>query len=612
MKKYLLLSLFAFFISNSSFSQTVENLNIYFNSDEYALDVSTKLNLQAFLDEIAIYNESSLQITGHTDQDGATGYNLELSKMRAEMVKQYFIKNGILPTDIVIRYLGESDLAKDGLDAESKRENRRVSIVAEGYEYTNVTEIVDQLVSRECIDKRIIDQNNKSNINLTKGTEVKIPVNAFCHLDGSPLKSDKVELSFKEAFEYLDMVDNRLFTQTDDQLLETGGMIHIEASQNGIPLKLKDGKQIELLFPEQEQKDGMELFTGKIDEDGIIWEETGEEITSLKGKSDAPFIQVDLSPLLDYEFKDMGIPSIDLTPMTEYPHPARISYPPYKENYSEEGYAKAVKKYDRVMDAREKDKITRPARLKEWIVKAEERKSILFEHKRNYVISKAYNKLKSNIIRLKKDQDRISHDRLVDVLFSFLNSEIGEVPYDEWHYVKKTYGGTVVDVREEIGLTFPRYDKMMAGGFFLGFLDALELVKGRIAAKKGELGYVDKDVLSRYVVKTSNLGWINCDRFIRLSANEKMNLEFASTSDENQYYLIFKDIRSLIRPYKSGGMVSFKGVPKGEDVRLVAVHMKDGAAQLAINDFTLGTKDGVKLSFAHAEIKDLKRALEEI
>ncbi len=611
MKRLIVFSFLCFSISISSFAQSIIENNIYFDSDVYVLDDESKKSIQSLQNDLSAFNESSLQIVGHTDQDGSDSYNIELSKKRAEEVKNFLIKNGYPASEIEVSFRGESDLANQASDAISKQQNRRVSIVAEGYSYNSVAELVTQ-IEAEANDEFIIDQNIESNLTLTQGTEVRIPVNAFCHLDGTPLETGEVEMTFKEAFEYLDMVDEGLFTQTQDQILETGGMIYIEASQNGQPLRLQDGKKIEMLFPEQEEKDGMELFTGAEDEDGIIWDATGEEITSKKGKSEAPFIQVDLSPLLDFEFADQESESLEFAPMPKYPKPARISYPPFKGNYTEEGYAEALKKYNAVMEAHAKDKIDRPARLKEWTIEANRRKDILFAHKKRYIASGVRQKIESNLALLKKDQDRISHDRLINVLFGFMDDEVGKVEYDEWYYVKKTFGSTVVDAREEIGLDFPQYDKYSAIHFYPQLNRAIIEVSQRITEKKFEMGYVDEEVLSRYVVATSNLGWINCDRFYEFSENQRTDLQFATANESDQFYLVFKNMRSLLRPNSSAGKVVFEGVPKGEEVRLVVVRMDEGEAKMAQQDFKIGSMQNSNLLFASAGIKDLKRALAEI
>ena len=611
MKRSFTLMLLFVSLAYSSFSQSIIQDNIYFNSDEYTINAESESNINAIAEKLTLLNEYNLQIIGHTDQIGSSAYNIELSKKRAESVKQHLIDLGLMASNIEIAYRGESDLKFNGLDDNSKQQNRRVEFVATGYVYDSVEEMVQQLESNDG-DKHIVDPVIDSKLTLTKGTEVSIPANAFCHLDGTPLMGGKVDLTFKEAFEYSDMVDERLYTQTEDQLLETGGMIYIEASQNGQPLRMQDGKSIELLFPVQEMKDGMELFTASEDENGIIWEETGEQITNVKEKPNTPPIKVDLSPLLDFAFADADILDLNYPEMIPYPRPARIAYPPFKDNYTEEGYEEALQKYHAVMEAYEKDKVDRPERLKQWEEEVERRKQDIYKHKKYFAGLKIREEVKLNLVRLKSKKDEICHARLTDVLFQFLDNDIGRVGYDEWYYLRKAFGKGLGDVIEHGGLSMPQFTLTDGSRFCPDFMAALKEVQNSIEDVKFEMGVADTKSVNRYLMRTSSLGWINCDRFYEMVEEDKMDLQFASVSDDDRYYLVFKDMKSLIRPRKVDGNIVFKGIPKGENVRLVGINVQDGNAFLASQDFTLNSSVDVRMSFASAEMKDLKKALQEI
>ncbi|MEM9546518.1 MAG: OmpA family protein [Bacteroidota bacterium] len=542
--------------------------------------------------------------------DGSDAYNMELSQRRAEEVKQYLMQNGVDASDIDVAFRGESDLVHLSSEDALKGKNRRVSIVTTGYAYSNVQELVS-LVEPDEEDEFVIEPQRESKLTLSKGTDVLIPTDAFCMLDGTPVSNENIRIQFKEAFEYSDMVDQHLYTQTENQILETGGMIYIEATQNGKPLRLQDGKQIDLTFPSQEEvKEGMQLFTGVEDENGVIWEETGEEITSTTDNSQAPFIQVDLSPLLNLDVKGRVIPSLDFATMPTYPKAVRKPNLPYKGNYTEEKYTLALEKYHAALKRYEQDKIERPAKLKAWTEEAWRRKELLFQHKKEYALTKVRTLVEQSLNRVRMDQDRVSHDRLIGILFSFLSKSVGKAEYDDWFHIRKTFGKEVVHVRKTIGLDFPMYEKMPTHYFFRELDNAIKDVQRQVSARRYEMGYLNKEDMARYVVATSKLGWINCDRFYEISEDLKMDLHFASISDDDEFYLIFKRMKSLIRPRKLKGKVLFNDVPIGEEVRLVAVNMKDGDANLALRDFTIGESNSSKLNFSAAGIEDLKKALE--
>ncbi len=603
--------LFVVFISLTSHSQVVINKIIFFASDEYSLDNSNLHELELFVDEIGLYSECIISITGHTDQDGSDSYNMNLSRKRAESVQHYILGLGMTFSAIDLLYVGESDLYHSSNDAKSKQKNRRVTLEATVYQYESVLDITGQLVSNNDDEVRI-DQSKESSFLLSKGTEVSIPANAFCHLDGSLLESPSVDLTFKEAYSYLDMVDEQLFTQTEDQILETGGMIYIGAEQNGDQLRLRDGESIELKFPEQKSKDGMELFKGIEKEEAVIWEETGQEISSERSNAEEFFIQVDLTPIVNYIFEKESIPDLAFPDMAGFPRSLKKPYPPFRGNYRKKYYQEA---YDGYITARKKyeEKLIELPELREkWYQEVKRRKKILYSHKFYFVNNLVKSRLWRVIEGLKRKLPSKSHDKLVSGAFGFLRKETGKISYDYRLYKSKVFGNALKDVEEQTGLTFPRYQEKMASKYCQDFMVILDEVEKTIIAKKYEMGYVDKEVFSKYIVKASSLGWINCDRFIRLQEWEKTNLELANNSKEVHYYLIFKNTRSLLRPQYSKGKVSFNDIPKDEKVRLLALKIDNNQSYLASEDLTTGSVNSVNLTFKKASINKIKATLNEV
>ena len=75
-------------------------------------------------------------IDGHTDSDGDRVANLELSKVRAEMVAQYLIKHGIPDSFITVRWHGERYPAVSNTGKNGRAKNRRVTVRLERGEAT--------------------------------------------------------------------------------------------------------------------------------------------------------------------------------------------------------------------------------------------------------------------------------------------------------------------------------------------------------------------------------------------------------------------------------------------------------------------------------------------
>jgi outer membrane protein OmpA-like peptidoglycan-associated protein len=89
---------------------------------------------QQRLDQVAIELRTlaggqALVIEGHTDSEGTTGHNRELSEARADAVRAYLVSRGVPPEQIVAVAKGEDDPVASNSTAEGRANNRRVEIV---------------------------------------------------------------------------------------------------------------------------------------------------------------------------------------------------------------------------------------------------------------------------------------------------------------------------------------------------------------------------------------------------------------------------------------------------------------------------------------------------
>ncbi len=75
------------------------------------------------------YPKTTISIEGHTDSKGKEEYNLDLSKQRAEAVKDALIAKGLTPSRLQTVGLGESKPVATNDTAEGRQANRRVRVV---------------------------------------------------------------------------------------------------------------------------------------------------------------------------------------------------------------------------------------------------------------------------------------------------------------------------------------------------------------------------------------------------------------------------------------------------------------------------------------------------
>ena len=102
------------------------------------------------------------------------------------------------------------------------------------------------------------------------GTTIRLFKNTFVNTKGENVVGS-VEIEFKEALTTIDMVLANLTTTTNGKMLQTGGMIYINATSNGQQLAIAENKAIGVIMPTDKVVEGMQLFEGIEDSLGINW-----------------------------------------------------------------------------------------------------------------------------------------------------------------------------------------------------------------------------------------------------------------------------------------------------------------------------------------------------
>lgn len=81
----------------------------------------------------------------------------------------------------------------------------------------------------------------------------------------------KVQIELSEYYSKSDILGMNLSTLCDGQLLETAGMIEVNAFSKNQKLKLKKNATVKIKFPTNELSNDMELFNGEISNGTINW-----------------------------------------------------------------------------------------------------------------------------------------------------------------------------------------------------------------------------------------------------------------------------------------------------------------------------------------------------
>lgn len=111
--------------------KTIKINNIYFESGNSLLKEESYNSLDSLYQQLLQFNKSEyeIEISGHTDNIGKEDDNLNLSKLRAQVVASYFINKGIKKE--IIKYVGygsSKPLSKNYTEKEREM-NRRVELI---------------------------------------------------------------------------------------------------------------------------------------------------------------------------------------------------------------------------------------------------------------------------------------------------------------------------------------------------------------------------------------------------------------------------------------------------------------------------------------------------
>ncbi len=271
MRTILLFTLFGFLLNPVS-SQTFEkNIVVYFASNSSGLTDES----QSLLDSVVIwcnnYGHYELELSAHTDQVGTVSYNQDLSIRRKNAVSSYLTDQGI-PKEF-IRSAAKGELAPViHMEAQSENPlNRRVEIRIRHYLYSSGTDIIEW--NRH--QRGQLFNFRHSGAQVVKGefgTEILVPSNAFQTKSGKLTDNSEVVFELREFPSFGTAILNGLTTQSNGEILESGGMFHIAAWAGTEELALRPDVELHVQLPSKNIKAGMTVFYGNQDERGaIVW-----------------------------------------------------------------------------------------------------------------------------------------------------------------------------------------------------------------------------------------------------------------------------------------------------------------------------------------------------
>jgi hypothetical protein len=281
----LLLAVFAF-------GQELEKAVIYFNFNKFELSTASTLVLDNLVEKVRNKDILQIEINGHTDSDGNNFYNIKLAQNRANSVQQYLTSIGIPLGKIKTKSYGEQQPISNNDNEDGKQKNRRVEIIIKFNTSSNKTEsnkpvpiapqiveIIENKISqipysveREYIQTCKFSPINDFSIIGDKGTIIQFPKYAFVDANGIPVKNE-ITIELLEIYSKSDMILNNIQTISDENLIESGGMIYIKAFFQNKELELDKNKYYTIKFPTKNKEEDMQIFYGDTTMSNINWKQ---------------------------------------------------------------------------------------------------------------------------------------------------------------------------------------------------------------------------------------------------------------------------------------------------------------------------------------------------
>ena len=367
--RVLYLMLLMMVVGNIQAQMPVQPFRVNFNVNEFTLDQQDQSILLQVVNKYKASPYAEVTIAAHTDNDADQNYNLNLSKNRANAVKQFLIKQGVKPTNILTNYFGENKplLAND--NAKNKSENRRVDVHVDNYAFKNVNQML-KVAGGNYKQTFTINPTQPNTIKGKNGTTIFIPAYTLVDENNKPV-SKTVTVNLSEFLNPKDAMLQSLSTQTTDgQQLETGGMFSVNAYADNKALKVKNGATLKVIMPSNNIKNDMEIFNGVVNNNGVTeWKPTGK-----------PFVANGVIKVQQYDLKDMRF-------YFNVPPPPR---PPAAPSTPHLTVAEPERKFFNIWDKLTLSKAARSEKYALYRTQVQENNSaLLMRHKNTYLKYKA-------------------------------------------------------------------------------------------------------------------------------------------------------------------------------------------------------------------------------
>lgn len=578
MIRILLLSLLFAAAAFTQAATTRTDLHVRFAKDQSTLDAIAIAQLDSFLTELTIEGDYAFTVHGHTDDDGSYAYNEALAAARASTVQRYLVDHGADAASITVDRSGERDPLATNTTDDGQAVNRRVRITFTRHVFAN-TEELRHALQEGSVQHFTIDPTQEQTVRGTAGVHVRFPVGCFIDEHGGTVRTP-VTVELTEALGLDAMLAHQLSTRSGDRLLETGGMLRVQASTtDGRPIALRADSPMEVRVPRTAQLPDMELFTSS---DGGDWTAVGQLLSAFDSTT-------------------------TVTVQRPYPMPPRLPFrwPVYREDQA----GKPMKPSEPVLkdppDApRYESYVRQPAW---WSIVGRESARARGERRYQAAVERHTQKLRkhkrtSQLFELACD----GYPAKLEA-YSERKARWDELKRAERaHWDSTVYQAAQRQYREIYGAELATADSLVKAWHAERTADMQ-----RIGDRMDSLGLAEVGSLGNYVFNTSSTAWINCDRFNDVPAFAKRTVRIPATEDGDEHvFVVFTRLRSVLNTTRTERQHLAEHVPGDEPKVLFAYTVKDGRAQVCVQQLDRSVEP--KLTFRPSTYNEIRSLLQEL
>jgi len=386
-----------------------------------------------------------------------------------------------------------------------------------------------------------------------EGTGLYFEANSFVHADGSPV-TGKVRIRLNECYDIASMISAKLSTTSDGQILETAGMVDIKAFSGNEEVNLKKDQRFNIYFPKNgNEENDFKLFYGEWNKDEIINWKLADNEEPIRMADAARVTKEGKIQESENVFTENFADDVDLT-----------NVEPYQSLLGEGDYCFlqiCESKLRRGTRISEMDyfnwKLGSGQTLNQWFVSNFNPDLKMLEEfcilgLRSEITFKVDEEGNFKSYYISKSCDRPDYDRaMVAFLETMPPLDLGQLmpSYNDDHACILTFGSHTGTSQENFASEFKKKHKN-------------ELDK--------PLKNVDASTLDYFIFSSSELGWINCDRFYENGPRVDFVVHNSGIAG-GTVSMVFEDINSVLKGVSDGDRITFPGIPANKRVRLIGI-----------------------------------------